>query len=433
MTRFPSPRTARVVAWTLCAAGIAAIVAASVLATLYPFTSAQEVHDPVGELIWSLSWVGFGIVGALIVSRRPDNRIGWVLIGITCSIAAAMLGPVYGRAAFSNPAAGLPFGPAGTWVGAWMFNVAVGSVATLLLLFPSGRLAARRQRFIAAALGVSVLCHVVFSAFRPGAVEGDTPPFNPLGIESLERQMDAAAAAVGAMLAVAFLLAVLDFVYRFWRSEGVRRQQFRWMAYAAGAFPILFLVAMTLEDNFLDPNSFDPVVGVFFLCGNGLAAAIGVAVTRHGLYEINRIVSRTVTYALLTALLAAVYMGGVTLLTAVTAPVTRDSPVAVAAATLAAAAAFGPARRRIQGVMDRRFNRSRYDASVTIESYRARLRDEVDLGMLVTELTTTVAASMQPATASLWLAHGGLRPQENPSDPSAVTVPERSRETRGLL
>jgi hypothetical protein len=428
-----SARAARAIAWTLCAAGIAAIVAASVLAALYPFTSAQEVHDPVGEFIWSLSWVGFSIVGALIVTRRPDNRIGWVLIGITCSLAAAILGPVYGRAAYSNPTAQLPLGPVGTWIGTWMFSVAAGLVVTLLLLFPTGRLQGPRQRFIGAVLAVAVVSNVVFSAFRPGPVEGDTPPLNPLGIEAWAAQMDAAAAAVGAMLAVTFVLAVLDFIHRFWRSEGVRRQQFRWMAYAAGAFPVLFVLAVTLEDTFLSANSLDPVVFIFFLCGNGLAAAIGVAVTRHGLYEINRIVSRTVTYALLTALLAAVYVGGVTLLTARTAGSTENSPVAVAAATLAAAAAFGPARRRIQGVVDRRFNRSRYDASITIESYRARLRDEVDLSMLITELTKTVAASMQPSTAVLWLAQGSGPAEKVSPDPSPVTVPERNRETRGLL
>ncbi len=143
-----------------------------------------------------------------------------------------------------------------------------------------------------------------------------------------------------------------------------------------------------------------------FVCANGLAAAIGIAVTRHGLYEIGRVISRSVSYALLTAILIAVYLSAVTILTAATAPVTRDSPLAVAAATLLAAAVFRPARRRVQQIVDRRFNRARYDASRTIESYRHRLREEVDVDALTEDLLATVTASMQPAGAALWLRGG---------------------------
>lgn len=429
-----SERAAPPIAWGLCLAGVAAIVAAGILSAIYPFTSAQETYDPVGEFVWAASWIGFGVVGALIVTQRPTNRIGWVLVGITSLLGVGILAVVYGRAAYENPAAGLPLGMVATWFGTWTTGFAFGLVLALLLLFPSAELASRRQRWLGAALAMAVLAVSLVEAVMPGPVEGEAPPLNPLGLTMFAEQLDAAQDVLAGVLVVLAVLVLLDFVYRFWRSRGVQRQQFRWLALAASAFPFLFVLAMVLEDNVTGDEGFDPVVLVFFVCGNGLAAAIGVAVTRHGLYEINRVISRSVTYVMLTAVLAALYLAAVTLLTSVTAPVAGDSPLAVAAATLAVAAAFGPARRRIQGVVDRRFNRARYDAARMVEAYRGRLRDEVDVNAVATRLLATVNDSMQPAGAVLWLSGDATGPSEkSSSDHIAVTVPERPRETRGVL
>ena len=424
-------RTAGRIAWTLWVIAAVAIAVAGVLSAQYPFSSAQEVHDPVGEAVWAASWLGFGLVGALVVRRRPDNRIGWLLVGLTLLLAIGVFSPGYGRVAYQNPGADLPLGALATWLAMWAIAPVFGGVIALLLLYPTGALTSRRQRVLGWLLASVLAVQVLLDAFTPGSPEGDAPPFNPLGVASLEEFFDVASGIIGSIFGLVAAATLVDFVYRFWRSKGVHRQQFKWLALAAAAFPPLFAAGILVEEFYLTPDHFDPVIAVFFLCGNGIAAAIGVAITRHGLYEINRVVSRTVAYAVLTAVLVGVYLAAVTLLTAVTAPVTEESPLAVAAATLLAAAVFGPARRRIQTTVDRRFNRGRYDAEVTVWAYRGRLRDEVDLATVAQDLLATVTATMQPAGATLWIARGTNLPEKNLPSSTAVTVPERPRETKG--
>lgn len=424
-------RTAGRIAWSLWVVAAVSIALATVLSAEYPFSSAQEIHDPVGEGVWAASWLGFGLVGALIVSRRANNRIGWLLVGVTFMLGVGVFTPVYGRVAFQNPAAGLPLGDVATWIAMWAIGPVFGGVVALLLLYPTGTLSTRRQRVLAWLLGVVVAAEVIMAALSPGAPEGDAGPFNPLGLTQLEGAFDVASGILGTILALVSALVLADFIYRFWRSRGVQRQQFKWMVLAAAAFPPMFMAGIVIEEAFLGPDGFDPVVLAFFLCGNGLAAAIGIAITRHGLYEINRIVSRSVSYLLLTAVLVGLYLGAVTLLTTATAPVTNDSPIAVAAATLLAAAAFRPARARIQGAVDRRFNRARYDAAKTVDAYRGRLRDEVELESVSSGLVATVLASMQPATTQLWLATGAAASEETSTETTSVTVSERRREKKG--
>ncbi|HVM18715.1 MAG TPA: hypothetical protein VM307_02020 [Egibacteraceae bacterium] len=421
-------RTAPWIAWSMWLLGVVLIVSAGLLSAAYP-AETTTTDDPVSNFVWVSSWLGFGLVGALIVTNRPDNRIGWVLCGITLAVGLAVFGPSYGRAAYQD---GLPLGALATWVGAWGFIPSVGLVLGLLLLFPDGRGSGRGRRWLGCALVALVAAETLVYAFRPGPVEGDGPPFNPLGIDAIGAQLDALTGALGTAIGACALLVLGNLVWRFRRSRGVERQQFRWFAFAALTFPVLFAFIQTVAP---EPEGFDPITLVFALCGNGLAAAIGIAVTRHGLYEINRVISRTISYALLTVLLVGLYLGAVTLLTAVTAPVTGDSPIAVAAATLAAAAAFGPARRRIQSAVDRRFNRARYDAGRTVETYRGRIRDEVDVSAVADGLLATVTASMQPASAALWLVGDtGAVPgvgEKTSERAIAVTVPERPDETKG--
>lgn len=424
MTRVP----ATAVAWALWILALVAIVTGAALAVTYPPASVIEEFSLVDEVLWSSSWLGFGLVGALIVSKRSDNRIGWVLCAVTFAISTVILAAPYARAAAELQ---LPLGSAAAWIGAWMFVPVTALVVVLLLIYPTGRLVSRRQRWLLTGLALVAGADTIVHAIRPGPIEGDGPPLNPLGIPALEEQLDAAAAVLGPAIAAIALLVVLDAVGRYRRSAGVQRQQFRWFALAAAAFPVLFVVGILLEDHVFGASGFDPVPVVFLVCGNGLAAAIGVAVTRYGLYEINRVISRSVAYVLLTAVLGGIYLGSVTVLSTATSEITGDSPLAVAAATLLAAAAFGPARRRIQSMVDHRFNRARYDASMTIDGYRSRIRDEVELERLTSDLLATVRMSMQPSTAALWL--GGATPakgQEMSAGTISVTVPERPRATR---
>ena len=420
---------ARRVAWAAWVVGVAGIAAGAALEIQFPYYSVLEEPDPIANTVWSASWVGFGLVGALIVGRRPDNRVGWALCGITFFMGVNMFVAPYGRAAMLTNGA-LPLGDPASWLAAWTFAPGLGMVIAVLLLFPNGRLLARRRHGLWAALIAAVALNTLVAMVSPGPVAGDAPPDNPLGIEAWGGPLAAATETISKFIGLIALLVLIDLVYRFWRSRGAERQQFKWLALAACAFPILMAIAITAESSITGQRNFDPVVLVFFACGNGIAAAIGVAVSRHGLYEIDRVVSRSVGYLVLTALLVGVYLVAVTVLTTLTAPITGESPIAVAAATLLAAAAFGPVRRRTQGIVDRRFNRARYDAARTVDTYRGRLRDEVDLEALTSDFLATVGSSMQPAGAALWLRPAGAA-QEFSSTSIAVTVPERLHETKG--
>jgi hypothetical protein len=196
------------------------------------------------------------------------------------------------------------------------------------------------------------------------------------------------------------VMAVVDLFVRFRRARGVERQQFRWFLMAIATFPILFIAAVILEEQVLGYEGFDPVVLAFALWGNGTAAAIGLAVTRHGLYEIDRIISRTVTYGLVSAVLIGVYLATVFVLGSLPP---LQGELAVAGSTLLAAALFNPLRRRIQNAVDRRFNRSRFDRERTMEAMSRRLSSEVDLGELGRDLERVAGQTMQPVTVSVWV------------------------------
>jgi hypothetical protein len=194
------------------------------------------------------------------------------------------------------------------------------------------------------------------------------------------------------------LAAAVSLLARFRRSKGQQRQQLKWLAYG-GAFLAAILVADLVS---LDPPGLWDMV-LETLSFGALYLGVGMAVLRHRLYDIDRLINRTLTYGLLTALLAAVYTAGVFLLGRLLDPATGDSALAVAAATLAVAALFQPLRRRVQAVVDRRFNRARYDAARTVEAFSARLRDQLDLDSLAAELVAVVDETVQPTSASLWL------------------------------
>jgi hypothetical protein len=267
------------------------------------------------------------------------------------------------------------------------------------LLFPTGRLLSARWRPVAVAAAVGTATIIALSVLQPTFQDEDHPIRNPIGIAGIP---DPEAGALGAVLFGLLLLcsvaAVLSVVLRFRRSQGVERQQLKWFTYAAALMGVFLLLA-----DYLFPQSF--VVELLY----GLAVALvpvaaGVAVLRYRLYDIDRLVNRTLVYGALTALLGAVYAGAVLVLGQLFGGVGGNPPSwAVAGATLAVAALFQPARRRIQAVVDRRFNRRKYDAAKTVEAFSARLRDEVDLDALSAELLAVAYQTMQPTTATLWL------------------------------
>jgi hypothetical protein len=385
------------VAWSWCG-----LVLALLIVTLLVLLVRRPPASSAGEA-WQrqaadlLSVLGAPLLGGLIAARRPDNRYGWLWLAFGSSLTVTAVAAVYSAVALTSG----PARPPGLGVAAW--GVGLGFTATislfpfLFLLFPNGRLPSPRWRPLAWAILTVDALTLVAAAFSPGtAIEGVA---NPVGVGGwlggiLEDLINPGTAA----LFVAIALSALSLLLRFRRAQGIERQQLKWFAYAAallGAFITADAVGLQtsgLVDLLLESLT---LIGVY--------VGIGIAVLRYRLYEIDRLINRTLVYGLLTAVLGLCYVAG-SLVFVLVAPAGTDPPSwLVAAATLAAAAVFRPARRRVQAVVDRRFNRRRYHAAKTIEAFSARLRDQVDLDTLSAELVTVADQTMEPTVLSLWL------------------------------
>jgi len=387
----PRPRNRTVLAWALWLATMGSCVAGLVVALLVarPLT-AQVIGDGA---LYAVVPLGYATVGLILTLRRPANPIGWLYAAsaLTWSLIIP-LGPWVDQLVRDQRP--LPFVAkldAMAEVTIWAPAIALGVTLPFLLL-PNGRLRSRRWRVVAAAAVAGPVMFVVGALLIPGQ-SSDTPvPFdNPFGQPGLVGSVAKAMAAAGlALHAVSLLAALVCMVLRFRSSRGVERQQLRWVA--AGAAIAVLGVTVPLGD--LRGTWVDPLV---ILC---VPVTVAVAVLRYRLWDLDRLVSRTVTYTLVTALLVIPY-----LLVVPTASklVEGSGSLAVAAATLTVAALFQPLRRRVQELVDRRFNRRRYDATRTVQGFATRLRDQVDLDALSAELLAVVDQTMQPTRASLWL------------------------------
>jgi hypothetical protein len=347
--------------------------------------------------------LAFATTGALVASRHPTNPIGWVLslsalsfaVGGACVEISDNHGGGQGQ---------LPSGleTAAAWVGAWVWMVGVGLAATyLLLLFPDGRLPSRRWRPVGWLAGGSLGVTVLSLALTPGRIQ-DTSVSNPLGVpaEGLLRTLTA----VGfAGLFVSVLASCASLVARYRSAGWEQRQQLKWVAYSL-PLVLLWLAASLLVESSQTGETAVEVANTLTAVGlTVVPVTIGVAMLRHRLYDIDVVINRTLVYASLTGLLAVVYLGSVLVLQVVLNPLTQTSDLAVAASTLAAAAAFRPARSRIQAAVDRRFFRRRYDAARTVATFTGRLRDQVDPDAVGADLREAVLQTVSPAHVSLWL------------------------------
>jgi hypothetical protein len=330
-----------------------------------------------------------GVVGALLAVHRPRNPIGWLMILL--SVGFLSFDVVVVVVAAAAPAAG-PAVRLVAWTGNWVWVLGHVAAVLLLLLLPNGQPLSRRWAVLAR-VGVSLfLVTGVLAALIPGPLEATPQLSNPLGfapVASLEPLFFATLAA--AMLVE--VLAVIGLVARFVRASGVERQQLKWIAYGA----VVLLTFQVGEVVGVVPRLLAPIGGV------ALTVALLVAVTRHRLYDIDRLISRTLTYAVVTGVLLAVYAGSVLALRPVLDPLTGGSDLAVAGSTLAVAALFGPLRRRVQAAVDHRFNRRQYDARRAVESFGHRLRDEVLLEAVAAELRRAVSETVQPTTVATWI------------------------------
>jgi hypothetical protein len=351
--------------------------------------------------------VAFSVVGGLIALRRPDNPIGWLLaaIGLLFAvIVACSLVTVWGLRTGD-----IPKGVA-EWIGVapsvWV--IALGLIGTQLpLRLPDGRLPSPRWRWFSRASIALIAVTLVGMAATPGRVEDEPGSANPLGA-AWARPFSA-----GIFLLIAcFVVSIVGLFRRYRRSDELDRVQLRWIAFGGGLFLAVYLVTLPLpsilglEEQSTGANLITTVSQVTFAA---LPVAIGYAILRHRLYDIDVVINRTLVYGALTATLAVTYLASVLLLQLLLNGATGDSSLAVAGSTLAVAAAFRPARARIQEAVDRRFFRRKYDAQRTLEAFSSRLRDEVDLRALSADLNAVVRETLQPAHLSLWLREAGPR------------------------
>ena len=354
----------------------------------------QNLGDTV---VLRMAFGAFVVVGCLIMARRPGNVVGWIFSAVGLLAMTGGLAEQYAKYAYVTHPGSLPAPMVATWIVGWIWSPTI--ILTLvftLLFFPTGRLLSPRWRPVAWVAAGVTMAYAVLGALNPSLQlpDGRTVA-NPIGVAGIGNVDESTlGAALSGLVLFSLVAAIVSLVVRFRRSGGVERQQLKWFTYAGA------MVLLAPLSNVLLPSLGNmPYVVII-----ALPIAAGIAILRYRLYDIDRLINRTLVYGLLTAILGLVYASAVLVLGEVFGGVADDPPSwAVAGATLAVAALFRPARRRIQAAVDRRFNRRKYDASKTVEAFSARLRDEVDLDTLSAELLAVVNQTMQPTQASLWL------------------------------
>jgi hypothetical protein len=345
-------------------------------------------------------------VGAIVGSRRPQNPVGWLLCLYGLANALGHFSSQYAIYALLTRSDALPAGEAMAWVSSWILPPIVGLQVFSFLLFPTGRLPGRRWRWLAWLTVAFVVTGTITSAFSFGANAGLGPVQNPLGIEGFSRIYG------GILLTlVSFLYAAVAFslFVRLRRAGGVERQQIKWFAYAVVATVFAITVAYSVPETIDTPLWFDWVGYALVVATTpAIPVSIGIAILRYRLYDIDRIINRTLVYGALTVTLALLYFSVVTATQAVFQGFTGEEvlpQLAVVVSTLAIAALFNPLRRRIQEFIDRVFYRRKYDAAKTLEDLATKLRNETDLGALSGDILGVVRDTMQPEHASLWLRY----------------------------
>ncbi len=391
--------TVRILRWaTGCVAALAVALLAGGLALSY---ADQHLMRDSGwnfsSVVEEITFIAVPVVGFVLASKRPGNRVGWIILGAGLVLGLGFFCERYGERGLAAAAESLPAARTAAWFANWAFSIPVAGLTCLLVLFPTGRLGSQRWRpaawYVGGANTVGVAAWVtracqIWSAPGTSLSQGWYPGSHiPLVIA----------------FSAALLIGVGAVVVRFARSSGDERLQLKWFVTAAALVVATIIPLAVAPQLGLTPAVTSAAVStlkvLFSLTLVCLYAAIAIAVLKYRLYDIDRVISRTLAYAAVTSLLAGLYAGLVLLATQV---LDLTSQVAVAAATLAAAALFNPLRRRVQHRIDRRFNRARYNADNTVAAFAARLQDATDPGAVRSDLIETVHHALEPAHVSLW-------------------------------
>jgi hypothetical protein len=359
-------------------------------------------ENPVENVALLVGFGGFAVVGSLLVAKRPTNLIGWIMTTVGLMVGVFHTADTY--TAYVMVTRGRPDALAviGAWIGGWYWYVLLAlTLVYLPLLFPDGRPLSRRWLPVAVLVGIGTVGVVVLGALADTLSVNEAPGYridNPIGIEGLGYVEDLPVFGVlSGLLFAGVIGAVASVVVRFRRSRGVEREQMKWFVYAV--VPMLVIPVGDYLPGVIGSVAF---AGVLI----ALPTAIGIAVLRYRLYDIDLVINRTLVYGALTATLVLIYFAGVAATQGIFRALTdqeQQPQGAVVVSTLVIAALFNPLRRRIQAFIDRRFYRRKYDARKTLEAFSAKLRDETNLDALSDDLVGVVRETMQPSYVSLWL------------------------------
>ncbi len=391
-----SRRNAAWLAWSIWGLSIVFVALRLVL---------QYANDPasfLGNLFKVLS-LAFATVGALIAWRRPENPIGWIFGAGALLLALSDFAEQYAFYALVTKPGALPGGVVMGWIRLWASTLAFSLIFTLtLLLFPNGRLLSQRWRPVMWLAVVALGLLAVTAALQPGPLSHISSIHNPFAIKGTTDTHPWMQGIVSVLILAAVGACAISVILRFRRAHGQERQQIKWIAYAA-ALLILYAIVGVLIQTFAPRYllAVELAEAPFFVA---LPIAVGIAILKYRLYNIDLIIRRTLIYGALTAVLALVYFGSVAVLQALFQAVTgqQQSQLVIVLSTLAIAALFAPLRHRMQNAIDRRFYRRKYDAEKTIAAFSAVLREEVDLDRLETALLSIIEETFQPESLSLW-------------------------------
>lgn len=389
-------RIAPAIAWGVAALCVLGVGAATALGL-------QTASISKSTYSLGAAFVLFPIVGAIIISRRPENIIGRILLGIGCGTATTDLSAGYVSFLIHVRDASHIEIALVSWLGNVVWPINLGLGVFLILLFPTGRPITRYWRWFSTLLLVALALNVVSSALMPGEIaRAGTIINNPFGIPAIQSVLEAMQSVSTDVLLPFVLIAVGGALWRFWRSRDIEREQMKW--FALGASTLIVSIMLTLI--FVPQNSVWANVGFAFGFAM-LPITIGIAVLRYRLYDIDIIINRALVYGALTAILGGLYfsvvIGSQSLTSTITGKQIGQQPVVIVLTTLGAAALFQPLRGRIQRVIDRRFYRSKFDAARTIAAFGGMLRTEVEMEQLCSRLLSTVEETVHPAHVSLWL------------------------------